>query len=321
MKNDKNRNAFRTAAFRLPVAGLSVVGLLIAGLVPSCALRDQPPFANEMGPGLSESRVPPAYNRALAGLVQSGQGDAARLQQVRRALEDEVGARKSDRLIGNDAAFANEEALCLARRGEFEPARHLVEKGLAALDKGVRLKGSEPFAVGPLRLDGRLYDEAAMHVGRDLAIMRAFRDFYVLRQQPEREFVDRVMRRTHRFPPQPSLFPGSLATIPLEIVNDWHYRSRQSDLLTWRRFSHVPSDYSERQIRSQIRSLAMNLLVLGALEGRGETVTAALDRLVSLGPPVDQESQSVMMFGYFILGDAEQVARYQDPVLKSLLTP
>lgn len=296
---------------------------LLVGLVPlaSCALREQPPFGGGAGPGLDDRRVPPAYNRAVAALVRSPGAEEAAVQRVRRALEDELGARKADRLLEADPALVNEQALLLARRGEFEQARFLVEKALENMDGGMRLRGGEPFEAAPLRLDGRLYDGAAMHAGRDLAIMRAFRDFYLLREAPEREFVDRVMRRTHRFPPQPSLFPGSLATIPLEIINDWHYRSRQVDLLTWRRFSHLPNDYSERQVRLQQRSLAMNMLVLGALEGRGETVTTALDRLESLGLALDQESQSVMMFGYFILGDAEAVARYQDPILKPLLTP
>lgn len=295
--------------------------LLAPALLGACALRPQTPFGQFDGADAKERRLPPTYVEALDGLLQSSATDAIqqRLAAARQQLEDTWGARKADRLLEADPVFNSEQALVRARKGDFAEAGFHLKRALEAHDAGVRLTGAERFTSAPLALDDRLYDQAEMHAGRDRAILYSFRDFYILEAGTERDFVTRVMRRTHRFPPQPSLFPGSMATIPIEIVNDWHYRARRHDLLTWQRFGPLPSQYSPRQERQVHRALAFNLLVVGLLQGDKTTIAAALARLESGGPPLDTEAQGALMFGHFVLGNAQGVERYADPVLKPIL--
>jgi hypothetical protein len=164
-----------------------------------------------------------------------------------------------------------------------------------------------------------------MDARRDQAILASFRDFYFHQQRSEREFVNRVMQRTHRFPPQPSLFPGSLATIPIEVINDWHYQERQFDLLTWQRFTHLPSYFSPRQVRQVQQSLAINLFLVGILQGDKQIVSRALDRLeanaASSDRFIDRQAQGVLMLGYYMLADEAGVQRHEDPLFKPLLIP
>ena len=298
---------------------------LAAFLWHGCALRTGGLGGTAKQEG--STNFPEAYARAMAHIVQEGSTQALEdsLRQAYSLLEDLVGADRADQIVEKDAVFNNEFALVAVRKGEFDQARDYLQRAWGSLQQEWPGTAPGPFRTGSFDVEDRLYDTAAMDARRDQAVLRGFRDFVFLQKRSERDFVDRIMRRTHRFPPQPSLFPGSFATVPIEIVNDWHYQARQADLLTWQRFGHLPVQYGSRQVRLTRQGLAINQLILGTLKGDGELVDQSLQRLeqnmLSAGRFGAQNAESVLMFGYFVLGNEEGLQRYEDPALKAILTP
>ena len=301
----------------------------LAGLLSfSCSLRSLQPLSTPSASSkqVREYPLPREYARALHGILalQSSEEIEAALLSAYGVLEDKWSAKKTERTIGDDPVYNNESALVAARKREFDQAEHLLEQAWKAADGKRRLTAPTPFRTAPFALDDRLYDRAPMNPGKDRAILRAFRDFYFMEKRTEREFIDRVMRRTHRFPPQPSLFPGSFATIPIEIVNDWHYKTRRMDLLTWQRFTHLPARSSDGQLRRIKQGLAVNLFIVGVLQGDKDTISRALARLEHNfpgGQVPDRQVQGVLMFGYFVLGDEAGTQRYENVALKPILQP
>ncbi len=304
---------------------LLMLGALALFLWHGCALRSG--GLGKGGKQGSSTNFPPEYAQALAAVLQenSTQELEQALRQAYSLLEDQVGADNADQIVEKDAVFNNEFALVAVRKGEFDQAEDYLERAWNSLEQEWPGTAAGPFRTASLDIADRLYDTAAMDARRDQAVLRGFRDFVFLQKRSERDFVDRIMRRTHRFPPQPSLFPGSFATVPIEIVNDWHYKARQADLLTWQRFGHLPQQYGSRQVRLTRQGLAINQLIVATLKGDKERVDQSLQRLeqhmLSAGRFGAQNAESVLMFGYFVLGNDEGLQRYEDPALKAILTP
>ena len=71
------------------------------------------------------------------------------------------------------------------------------------------------------------------------------------------------------------------------------------------------------------QSLAINLFIVGLLQGDTARVSVALERLeaslTTAGRFVDRSAQGVLMVGHFVLGDEAGVRQYEDPALRSLL--
>ena len=305
----------------LLLAALLSWGTALSG----CALVN---YQGAAGPGdtkLNIVKVPGPYAQPMRALLDLKNDRALEdtLLKAYRHLEEVWGGRKAEEVASSDPVFNNELALVKVRRGELIQAQDHLEQAWGGLGEGRLWAAAHPLRTAPFSLSDRLYDTAAMNDRRDRAILHGFRDFFFSGAITERDFIDRLLHRTHRFPPQPSLFPGSLATIPIEIVNDWHYEARQADLLTWRRFSHPPTHSGPTHLRQLKRSLAANLVLVGVLRGDRETVQRGLERLeeTAAAQLTDRNTQGVLMFGYFVLDDREGIARYEDPVLKSLLTP
>ena len=295
--------------------------LLLCLPLTACSLRSLQGMGHASG---GEHQVPAGYAEIMLGLLelQSSRNIEDSLLAAYDALVDEAGAKKAEGIVARDPVFHNEFALVVVRKREFARAAEHLEKAWQGLEGKELVTGLPPFRTGLFALENRLYDRAAMDALRDQVILSTFRDFYFLEKGSERTYIDRVMRRTHRFPPQPSLFPGSLATLPIEIINDWNYRAHKADLLPWRRFSHLQGD-SSSQLRKARQALATNLFIVGVLQGDKQIVKNALGRLEqsfrSEGRIVDRQTQGVLMFGYFVLGNDDGVKRYADSALKPLL--
>jgi hypothetical protein len=290
-------------------------------LLTACSLRNLQGMGHAGG---GEHQVPAGYAEIMHTLLelQSSRNIEDSLLAAYDVLADEVGAKKAESTVARDLVFHNEFALVVVRKREFARAAEHLEKAWQGMDEKELATGPSPFRTELFALENRLYDRSAMDAFRDQVILSTFRDFYFLEKKTERAYIDRIMRRTHRFPPQPSLFPGSLATLPIEIINDWNYRAHKADLLTWRRFSHLQGD-SSSQLRKARQALAINLFIVGVLQGDKQIVERALGRLEqsfhSAGQIVDRQTQGVLMFGYFVLGNDDGVKRHADSALKPLL--
>ena len=101
----------------------------------------------------------------------------------------------------------------------------------------------------------------------------------------------------------------------------------KTDLLSWRRFAHLPVYYSDGHQRQMKQALAANLLIIGVLKGDQKMVQHAVQRLEHTAPAAagsfryDRSSRGLLMFGHYILGQQEMAMRYEDAVLKNILVP
>ena len=135
------------------------------------------------------------------------------------------------------------------------------------------------------------------------------------------------LRRNHRFLPEPVIFPGYFGSIAVEVVNDWYHRTHKTDLMNWRRFTHLPVRYTDGNIRQTQRALAANMLFIGILQGDEVVVKHALKRLDQSMPKSggvyrhDRASRGLLMFGHYVLGQQQVALQYEDPILKNILVP
>ena len=275
-------------------------------------------------------QVPNAYAGAMHSVLRQAWIEMIEdsLQVAFEIMERKVGSEKAAIITERDPMFQNEAALVFARKKDLDRAVEHLDRAWRGLHHKTPVTAEYSFRHELYRLNDRLYDNGtAMNPHRDQAIMRAFRDFMFLNKRSERHFIDQVMRRDHRFLPEPAIFPGYFGSIPMEVVNDWYHHARKTDLLSWRRFTHLPVHYSDGHLRQVQRALAANLLVIGILKGDQKIVQRALQRLEHSVPPAggnfryDRASRSLLMFGHYILGHQDLAMRYEDRVLKNILVP
>lgn len=306
-----------------PGAVLALGAVLLAGSA-GCALRVIKPgiAVVEISPG----SLPAEYVQRLQEVVRNGRDEMAieiGLMDAHDALVGAVGERLADSLTVVDPVFNNEMGLIMTRRGEYEQAEGFLERGLAGLRGGELLTGARVFDCRMFAPEERVYDEGAPAGAVDRDIWRAYRDHFFGDRITQREFVYRVLRRRGRFLPQPSLFPKSLAAVPIEVLNDHFHARRQTDLLSWRRFTHLPIDPGVGTVREMEQALIMNRLVLGMLAGNRDLMqqaVAELEKTLLLdGRLGDRQAQNLLQCAYFLLDDQEQLRRFKDPVLEAIL--
>lgn len=302
---------------------LALGAVLLAGS-SGCALRTIHSRAAvvEISPG----SLPTEYAQRMQAVVRNGRDEMEieiGLVDAHDALVDAVGERLADSLTAVDPVFNNEMGLIMARRGEYQQAKGFLERGLAGLRNGEPLTGARVFDCRLFAPEKRVYDDGEPDGPVDRDIWRAYRDYFFGERITQREFVYRVLRRRGRFLPQPSLFPRSLAAVPIEVLNDHFYARRQTDLLSWHRFTHLPISPGAGIVREMEQALVMNRLVLGMLAGDPELVRQAageLEKTLLLdGRLGGRQAQNLLQCAYFLLGDEEGLRRFEDPVLEAVL--
>lgn len=304
-------------------AALALGVVVLAGF-SGCALRGikSRTAVVEISPG----SLPAGYVQRMQEVVRNGRDEMEieiGLVDAHDALVDAVGERLADSLTAVDPVFNNEMGLIMARRGEYEQAKGFLARGLEGLRGGEPLTGARVFDCRMFAPEERVYDDGEPDGPVDRDIWRAYRDHFFGDQITQREFVYRVLRRRGRFLPQPSLFPKSLAAVPIEVLNDHFFARRQTDLLSWHRFTHLPISPGAGTVREMEQALIMNRLVLGMLAGDRELVRLAageLEKTLLLGGRLgDRQPQNLLQCAYFLLGDEEQLRRFKDPVLEAVL--
>jgi hypothetical protein len=231
---------------------------------------------------LPGEQVPVVYALAMRPLFYCDAVEAISdsLSAAFEILEREVGTDQAIDITAHDPMYLNELALVAAKRMNMAEALAYLEKAWEGLHRKAPTTADSPFRTPLFHLNGRIYDTSPdMDTQKDQAIMKAFRDFVFLNKRSERYFLDQVMRRNHRFLPEPVIFPGYFGSIAIEVVNDWYHRTHKTDLMSWRRFTHLPIRYTDGNIRQTQRALAANMLFIGILQGDERVVKHALKRL------------------------------------------
>lgn len=325
----------------LTLLGAQISGCALRGQVNHTSSRTKKPTVAETRPKpvvpiKKEQPIPPgepvpvAYANAMRTLFHCDNAEAIAdsLAAAFEILEREVGTDHAVAMTEYDPMYLNELALVSARRKNMAEAMAYLEQAWKGLQKDTPVTADRPFRTPLYNLPGRLYDESPdMDTHKDQAIMKAFRDFVFLNKRTERYFLDQVMRRNHRFLPEPVIFPGYFGSIAVEVVNDWYHRTHKTDLMSWRRFSHLPTRYSDGNIRQTQRALAANMLFLGILQGDEIVVKHALNRLDESMPKSggvyrhDRASRGLLMLGHYVLGHQQLALQYEDPTLKNILVP